>query len=74
MVSIPRFEVFEGWEQLPPGYVHRDVDGVATDSRDRVYLLTRGDARVNLERGLERCSPGATGRARRSPSPRLPST
>ncbi len=46
MVSIPRFEVFEGWEQLPPGYVHRDVDGVATDSRDRVYLLTRGDARV----------------------------
>jgi len=46
MVSIPRFEVIEGWEQLPAGYVHKDVDGVATDSRDRVYLLTRGDARV----------------------------
>ena len=46
MVSIPRFEVLEGWEKLPEHYVHKDVDGVATDSRDRVYLLTRGDARV----------------------------
>jgi DNA-binding beta-propeller fold protein YncE len=46
MVSIPQFEVFEGWEKLPPEYVHRDVDGVATDSQDRVYLFTRGDARV----------------------------
>ena len=41
-----RFEVIEGWEQLPEGYVHRDVDGVAVDSRDRVYLVTRGDERV----------------------------
>jgi sugar lactone lactonase YvrE len=41
-----RYEVIEGWEQLPAGYVHRDVDGVAVDSRDRVYLLTRGDERV----------------------------
>ena len=46
MVSIPRFEVLEGWEKLPASYVHKDVDGVATDSRDRVYLLTRGDARI----------------------------
>ncbi len=46
MTSIPRFDVLEGWEKLPVGYVHKDVDGVATDSRDRVYLLTRGDARV----------------------------
>jgi DNA-binding beta-propeller fold protein YncE len=46
MVSVPRFEVLEGWEKLPENYVHKDVDGVATDSRDRVYLLTRGDARV----------------------------
>ena len=46
MVSVPQFQVFEGWEKLPEGYTHRDVDGVATDSRDRVYLLTRGDARV----------------------------
>ncbi|MFQ5841463.1 MAG: hypothetical protein ACE5I8_03410, partial [Thermodesulfobacteriota bacterium] len=41
-----RYEVIEGWEQLPAGYVHRDVDGVAVDSRDRLYLITRGDARV----------------------------
>jgi streptogramin lyase len=40
------YEVIEGWEQLPAGYVHRDVDGVAVDSRDRVYLVTRGDSRV----------------------------
>lgn len=46
MASIPQFEVLEGWEKLPTNYVHKDVDGVATDSRDRVYLLTRGDARV----------------------------
>ncbi|MGE5618949.1 MAG: peptidyl-alpha-hydroxyglycine alpha-amidating lyase family protein [Sphingomonadaceae bacterium] len=41
-----RYEVVEGWEKIPPGYVHRDVVGVAVDSRDRVYLLTRNDARV----------------------------
>jgi len=47
-----RYEVIEGWEQLPAGYVHRDVDGVAVDSRDRVYLVTRSDARVIVyERG-----------------------
>jgi len=46
MQSIPRFEVLEGWEKLPANYVHKDVDGVATDSRNRVYLLTRGDARI----------------------------
>ena len=40
------YEVIEGWEQLPAGYRHDDVDGVAVDSRDRVYLMTRGDARV----------------------------
>ncbi|MHB8991512.1 MAG: peptidyl-alpha-hydroxyglycine alpha-amidating lyase family protein [Chloroflexota bacterium] len=41
-----RYGVMEGWERIPPGYVHRDVVGVAVDSRDRVYLLTRNDARV----------------------------
>jgi sugar lactone lactonase YvrE len=40
------FEVIENWEQLPNGFQHLDVDGVAVDSRDRVYLLTRKDARV----------------------------
>jgi sugar lactone lactonase YvrE len=41
-----RYEVVEGWEQLPAGWEHRDVAGVATDSKDRVYLITRGAARV----------------------------
>ncbi len=46
MLDGLRYEVIEGWEQLPAGYVHQDVDGVSVDSRDRVYLITRGDSRV----------------------------
>ena len=46
MAVVPKFKVIEGWEQLPKGYVHKDVDGVATDSKDNVYLMTRMDARV----------------------------
>lgn len=46
MTNRIAFEVIENWEQLPGGYQHLDVDGVAVDSRDRVYLLTRKDARV----------------------------
>jgi DNA-binding beta-propeller fold protein YncE len=38
-----RYEVVEAWEQLPPGYVHRDVAGVAVDREDRVFLICRGD-------------------------------
>jgi sugar lactone lactonase YvrE len=41
-----KYEVMPDWEQLPAGYVHQDVDGVAVDSQDRVYLMTRGDARL----------------------------
>src|ERR1700736_4679124 len=41
-----RFEVVEGWEQLPAGFVHLDSCGVAVDSDDNVYLLTRDDARL----------------------------
>ena len=37
-----RYEVVEGWEQLPAGWSHRDVAGVAVDSRDRVYVFNRG--------------------------------
>ena len=37
------YAVVEGWEQLPTGYVHRDVAGVAVDGEDRVYLICRGD-------------------------------
>ena len=38
-----QYSVVEGWEQLPKGYVHRDVAGVAVDGEDRVYLICRGD-------------------------------
>ncbi|MGE3269173.1 MAG: peptidyl-alpha-hydroxyglycine alpha-amidating lyase family protein [Chloroflexota bacterium] len=41
-----RYEVVEGWEQLPGGWEHKDVSGVATDSQDRVYLITRSQPRV----------------------------
>jgi DNA-binding beta-propeller fold protein YncE len=44
--GFPKFNVVEGWEKLPAGYIHKDVDGVAVDSRDNVYLMTRQDARV----------------------------
>jgi len=38
-----RFELAEGWEQLPAGWWHGDVAGVATDSRDRVYVFNRSE-------------------------------
>ena len=37
------YEVVEGWEQLPSGWEHRDVAGVAVDLEDRVFLICRGD-------------------------------
>ena len=46
MAEFLGYEVVQDWEQIPDGYVHRDVVGVTVDSRDRVYLITRGDARV----------------------------
>lgn len=39
----PSYEVVKGWEQLPSGYSHRDVAGVAVDLEDRVFLICRGD-------------------------------
>ena len=44
--SRAAYRVVENWEQLPDGYVHRDVVGAAVDSRDRVFLLTREQPRV----------------------------
>ena len=38
-----RYGVVEGWEQLPAGYEHRDVAGVAVDGEDRIFLICRGD-------------------------------
>ncbi len=40
------YELVEGWEQLPPGFTHRDVVSVGVDARDRVYIITRMDARI----------------------------
>jgi len=37
------FEVIEGWEKLPEGWSYVEVAGVATDSRDRVYVFNRGE-------------------------------
>ncbi len=41
-----RYSVVEGWEQLPAGWQHADVAGVATDAEDRVYLFCRDTPRV----------------------------
>lgn len=38
-----RYEVAEGWEQLPEGWWHGDVADVATDSQDRVYVFNRSE-------------------------------
>jgi streptogramin lyase len=37
------YDIVEGWEQLPAGYAHRDVAGVAVDGEDRAFLICRGD-------------------------------
>jgi DNA-binding beta-propeller fold protein YncE len=37
-----RYQVLPAWEQLPPGWSFGEVAGVATDSRDRVYVFNRG--------------------------------
>jgi DNA-binding beta-propeller fold protein YncE len=46
--SVMSYEVVEGWEQLPRGWEHRDVAGVAADAEDRIYLICRGDHPVIL--------------------------
>jgi DNA-binding beta-propeller fold protein YncE len=38
-----RYELVEGWEQLPEGWSHGDVAGVASDSQDRVYVFNRSE-------------------------------
>lgn len=38
-----RYELVEGWEQLPAGWWHGDVAGVATDAQDRVYVFNRSE-------------------------------
>src|SRR5437870_1831377 len=46
--STTEYAVVEGREQLPTGYAHRDVAGVAVDGEDRVYLICRGDHPIIL--------------------------
>ncbi len=46
IVDKLRYEVLEGWEQLPEGFKHLDVVGAAVDANDRVYIITRSDSRV----------------------------
>ena len=33
----------DGWDKLPSGMTFKECPGVAVDSRDNVYILTRGD-------------------------------
>jgi DNA-binding beta-propeller fold protein YncE len=42
-VSELVYEVIEGWGKLPEGWELKQVAGVAVDSRDRVYVLNRGE-------------------------------
>lgn len=37
-----RYQALPKWEQLPAGWRFDEVAGVATDSRDRVYVFNRG--------------------------------
>ena len=41
--SVPRYEVRPEWGKLPEGWHFVEVAGVATDSRDRVFVFNRGD-------------------------------
>ena len=38
-----QYEFVDGWEQLPQGWFHGDVAGVATDSKDNVYVFNRSE-------------------------------
>ncbi len=37
------YRVIEGWGTLPPGYRYLEAAGVAVDSKDSVYVFTRGE-------------------------------
>jgi sugar lactone lactonase YvrE len=37
------FELVPDWEQIPSGWSHGDVAGVACDSQDRVYVFNRSE-------------------------------
>jgi hypothetical protein len=37
-----RYRVVENWGELPPGYTYGDTAAVCVDSKDSVYVFTRG--------------------------------
>jgi hypothetical protein len=39
MTDAMTYKAVEGWEQLPKGFAHRDVAGVAVGQENRVFLL-----------------------------------
>ncbi|MHB0868644.1 MAG: peptidyl-alpha-hydroxyglycine alpha-amidating lyase family protein [Chloroflexota bacterium] len=41
-----RYTLVESWERLPEGFKHLDCVGAGIDADDRVYVITRMDARV----------------------------
>jgi DNA-binding beta-propeller fold protein YncE len=43
-----RYEALARWEALPPGWSFGEVAGVATDSRDRVFVFSRGEHPVTV--------------------------
>ncbi len=40
------YTLVENWEKLPQGFKHLDCVGAGIDANDRVYVITRMDARV----------------------------
>ncbi len=45
IAEAPLYQVVPEWERLPPEMRHGDVVGVAVDSRDRLFAVTRREAR-----------------------------
>jgi sugar lactone lactonase YvrE len=43
-----RYELIEGWAKLPEGDSFMDVGGVCTDSRGRVYVLSRSTEPISV--------------------------
>ena len=67
-VGTIEYAVVQGWEQLPTGYAHRDVAGVAVDGEDRVYLICRGDHPVIVYDQQGPFAPRARARSRPAPT------
>lgn len=43
MRDMLEYEVVDGWDSLPEEWVYSQVAGVSVDSKDRVYVLNRGE-------------------------------